>query len=198
MDAQPKEPKILRLKKEFEQTELYQHGHILVNKLEKVEENPRWIREALDQILKGDPTDYPVSSSYGQEEDLIQEHLKETGDMGASTQTPESSETYTLAQIYSKYPYIVRKAIDSRIANSPLLSFDALAKKFPDTDYGDMLLREDMMGGLRIRYTGDGTLVKSLDTLPRNDLMKSCLQLLQRFEDELRRKSQAVVGKPHF
>ena len=172
----------LKLKKEFEETDLYKYGVIWVNKQA--------------------PRDYQHVKSFEDLKSLsVQKKWHEHTIYEASggvTNITEDERTYTTQNKDSQdipITDIEQNIVQTAIARNPFFQFASLKRYFPHLkSMKEFMTSSDLLGGLSIKFKGDCSLMEDNPA----EKLRACCDLLEKIEAELQEKITEHEGTKHF
>ena len=176
------EPRELKLKEEFKETELYQKGVIWLN--EQVPKDNQHVK-SFDDLAK-----LSVKEKH-------HEHTIHGGTGGVDT-IMEDRNTEVTQNTDSKVVWmrkIERNIVQSAIARNPFFTFKSLKRYFPRlTSMHDFITSEDFLSGLGIIFKGN------LHQLDDNHMEKllACCDVLGEIESDIRKQITEYEGTRQF
>ena len=176
------EPREIKLKDEFKETDLYKHGVVWLNERE--------------------PRDYQDITSFADLADLTvrqqnHEHTIHTGAGGVTTVMDDTETRST--QVLDRWDIglvdIEPNIVQSAIARNAFFTFASLKRYFPHLrSMHEFRTSENYLGGLEITFKGD---MSQLEDNPREKLT-ACCDLLHKVESELRAQITDYKGTIDF
>lgn len=172
----------IKLKDEFKETDLYNHGVVWLNERE--------------------PRDYQDITSFADLADLTvrQQNHEHTIHTGAGGVTTVMDDTQTRSrQVLDRWDMrlvdIEPNIVQSAIARNAFFTFASLKRYFPHlTSMHEFRTSENYLGGLEITFKGD---MSQLEDNPREKLT-ACCDLLDKVESELRAQITDYKGTTDF